>query len=427
MFEELKKNLLLEKKIVADISSVQFGLQSDSGNRNLYLSSIDALKRQLILLNDTIPELLKMPNSEDEKKKLESEKKKVEPEKKKEIGGVESVSYSQGVNSKGKTFVTINKKDKKEFMEKLKFSEGALTKIKEIKKKSSGEVLVKPSAYVIISNKFFRKTSDKLSPQFVSLGKDLKKSNSRYMLTSYLSMAIMSVMLSFIFGMIVFGIFMVIDLSNWKYVAAPFGLSGLVLAMFYMYPSGEANSVQKLISQELPFVAIHMSAIAGSNIEPVKIFKIIAGSEEYVNVAKEIRKVIAQIEIYGYDLVMASKNVAGRPSNQDLAELFSGLATNIATGGSLKNYLEGKADSFLVDYRLERQKYSELAGTFMDVYISILIAAPLILMMMFIVMNVAGLGMGGMGITTLLMLSILGIAVANVVFLIVLNAKQPKV
>ena len=104
MFEELKKNLLLEKKIVADISSVQFGLQSDSGNRNLYLSSIDALKRQLILINDTITELLKMPNSEDEKKKLESEKKKVEPEKKKEIGGVESVSYSQGVNSKGKTF-----------------------------------------------------------------------------------------------------------------------------------------------------------------------------------------------------------------------------------------------------------------------------------------------------------------------------------
>ena len=61
------------------------------------------------------------------------------------------------------------------------------------------------------------------------------------------------------------------------------------------------------------------------------------------------------------------------------------------------------------------------------VYISILIAAPLILMMMLIVMNVAGLGMGGLSITSLLMISVAGIGFANIVFLVVLNAKQPKV
>ena len=107
--------------------------------------------------------------------------------------------------------------------------------------------------------------------------------------------------------------------------------------------------------------------------------------------------------------------------------MLSGLATNISGGGELKTYLETKSENFLLDYKLERQKYADLAGTFMDVYISILIAAPLVLMMMFIVMNVAGLGMGGIGITTLLFLSVAGIAVANVVFLVVLNMKQPVV
>jgi hypothetical protein len=80
-----------------------------------------------------------------------------------------------------------------------------------------------------------------------------------------------------------------------------------------------------------------------------------------------------------------------------------------------------------MDYKLERNKYADLAGTFMDVYISILIAAPLVLMMMFIVMNVAGLGMGGLSITTLLVLSIIGIVVVNIIFIVVLNMKQPKV
>ena len=170
-----------------------------------------------------------------------------------------------------------------------------------------------------------------------------------------------------------------------------------------------------------------MAAIAGSNITPVKIFKIVAASSEYPSIGSEMKKVIVQIEVYGYDIVTSLKNVAKRSSNKRLSELFSGLATNISSGGALKNYLEKKSQSFLVDYRLERQKYSALAGTFMDVYISILIAAPLVLMMMFIVMNVAGLGMGGLGIIQLMSIAIGAIVVVNIIFIVVLNMKQPRV
>ena len=63
----------------------------------------------------------------------------------------------------------------------------------------------------------------------------------------------------------------------------------------------------------------------------------------------------------------------------------------------------------------------------MDIYISILIAAPMVLMLMFIVMNVAGLGFEGLSIQFLLMVSVVGIAVLNVLFLVAINLKQPKV
>lgn len=424
MLENLKENLRQEKKILADLASIQSSMRTDSRNRALYLSSLDALSKQLVLLNDAIPELLKDTTISSEEDSLVAKKEKIKKSK-----VVESVKITTSASApvREKSFVTINKKDKKEYLKKLKLNEGMLAKIDAVKQKNSGEILDKPNKYVIFSNKVFRNFSDKMAPQFLGLKKDLKKSNSRYMLTSYLSMAVMSMVIAFILGILIYIGMVVVDLKYITYFFIPFGLSGLALAGFYMYPSSEASSAQKMVSQELPFVSIHMAAIAGSNIEPVKIFKIIAGSNEYPNIAKEIRKVIAQIEIYGYDLVMSLKNVAKRTSNKDLAEMFSGLAANISSGGALKNYLEKKAEMFLDDYRLERQKYSELAGTFMDVYISILIAAPLILMMMFIIMNVAGMGMGGFGITTLLMFSVAGIAVANVVFLVVLNMKQPKV
>lgn len=424
MFEALKKNLEQKKKIVADMHSIQISMQNDADNQPFYISSLNSLAEQLMLLNNAVPELLK--EGSPIKNLVES------PGAEKPVGKVvkpkETVALSYvSPATKEKKYITINKEDKKEFLKKLALSEGALNSIRKMKEKSSGAIVRKPSEYARISNKLFRKYSEKLTPQFDSLSKDLKKANVRFLLSSYLSMAIMSTAIAFLAGVLIFGGILFIDLSNWKFFMLPFGLAGLAMAGFYFYPSNEAGSVQKKISQELPFATIHMAAIAGSNIEPTKIFKIIAMSSEYPNIGKEIRKVITQVDIYGYDLVTSLKNVAIRTSNKKLAELFSGMATNISTGGALKNYLEKKAENFLVDYRLERQKYKDLAGTFMDVYISILVAAPLILMMMFIVMNVIGLGMGGLSITTLLILSVVGVVLVNIIFLVVLNIKQPKV
>ena len=436
--------------------SVQLAMQGDMRNQRFYYSNLKALEKQLMLLNDSVPKLLemkpstvgtnkvvdsvsskklpvlkKMPISAD-KKKVNSPSKTTGSEKlpnqttNKAVKSTARVNYVSP-NTKEKSYVTVNEEDKKEFLKKLKLSKEAIGKINKIKKKTPDATSIKPNSFVRLSNKFFRKYSDKLVPQFGNLAKELKKANIRFLLSSYLSMAIASMVVAFIFGLLIFLVLLAFSLNNWVYFVLPLGLSGLVMAFFYLYPSSESKSVQKRISQELPFATIYMAAIAGSNIEPTKIFKIIAASNEYPNVGKEIRKIIAQVDIYGYDLVTSLKNVAVRISNRKLAELFSGLATNISSGGELKSYLEKKAENFLVDYRLERQQYIDLAGTFMDVYISILIAAPLVLMMMFIVMNVAGLGMGGLTITTLLALSIVGIAIVNIIFIVVLNMKQPKV
>lgn len=421
MFEDLKKNLEQEKKIIADMHSIQVGMQNDAGNQEFYISSLNALAKQLVLLNNAVPELLKeespIKNFADEFRKTAipvADKK------------IVRMSYVSPV-TKEKKYITINKEDKREFLKKLKLSESALVGIRKMKERNVGAIINKPSSYARISNKFFRNYSEKLVPQFESLSKDLKKANIHFLLSSYLSMAIASMAIAFIAGLLIFIALLIVSLDNWMYFVLPFGFSGLALAAFYLYPSSEASSVQKKISQELPFATIHMAAIASSNIEPTKIFKIIAMSKEYSNIGKEIRKIIVQVDIYGYDLVTSLKNVAVRTSNKKLSELFSGLATNISTGGALKNYLEKKSENFLVDYKLERNEYAAMAGTFMDVYISILIAAPLVLMMMFIVMNVAGLGMAGLSITTLLILSIIAIIIVNIIFLVVLNMKQPQV
>jgi len=182
--------------------------------------------------------------------------------------------------------------------------------------------------------------------------------------------------------------------------------------------------MEKRINAELPFVTIHMSSIAGSGIEPTQIFKIITQGEEYPYTKKELKKVINQVNVYGYDLISALKNTARETSSQKLSELFNGIATTISSGGNLLDFLNKKAETFLFEYRLDKEKQTKSAETFMDVYISIVIAAPMILTLLIVLISVTGLGIGlSMNALTFVIISI--VSLINIIFLVFLHLNQP--
>ena len=136
----------------------------------------------------------------------------------------------------------------------------------------------------------------------------------------------------------------------------PLMLPIVTFIMLYLYPSLERKSSSSKIDQELPFAVIHMGAISGSGMAPAQIFKVIGTSEDYPNLRKEIRKVLNQINLYGYDLVNALSNAARSAPSEKLKELFNGVATTIHSGGSLKEFFEKRGETLLVNYRLEEEK-----------------------------------------------------------------------
>ena len=369
--------------------------------------------------NKAVPSLLKkfapvgVGGTDKDKKKTKGEK------------GKDVVKFSYiSPSSKEKRYVSINKEDKKSFLKDLKVSESGLVGLKRDEEKV--KMVNKPSYVAHVSNKLFSGVSDDIAKQVKDVGEDLKKANMHFLLSTYVSIALFISLCVFVLSLVVFVFLTITGILSWIYFWIPFLACFLTLAGFYFYPHSEKQNVRKMIVYELPFAAIHMAAIAGSDVEPTKIFRIIAMSKEYPHIGAEVRKVINQVEIYGYDLVTALKNVARQTSSKALGDLLSGLATNISSGGELKSYLEKKAENYMVDYRLRGERYSSLAGTFMDIYISVLIAAPLVLMMMFVIMNVAGIGVA-LSINSILLISVTAVVVVNIIFLVVLNWKQPRI
>jgi flagellar protein FlaJ len=166
-----------------------------------------------------------------------------------------------------------------------------------------------------------------------------------------------------------------------------------------------------------------MAAISSSMVEPTKIFRIISATKEYPNLEREFNKLLNEINVYGYDFVTALKDVASNSPSQKLAELFNGLATTITSGGDLFDFFDKRSQTLLFEYRLDREKQTKSAETFMDIYISVVIAAPMIFMLIFMMMKISGFGVS-LSTTMITLLVVGGVSLINVFFLIFLQVKH---
>src|SRR3989338_4938601 len=178
---------------------------------------------------------------------------------------------------------------------------------------------------------------------------------------------------------------------------------------FYFYPASLIGGKNSKIKLEFPFALVHMSAVAGSGAQPISIFELIAESEDYPELKKEIKKIINYINLFGYDLTTALKNVANTTASPELKELLYGMVSTIETGGDLRGYLKEKAEDALNLYRLDRKKQIEALATYSEVYTSLLIAAPLLLLVTLAIINSIGGNIGGFEVKTL---AWIGVAVA---------------
>lgn len=431
MIEEFNKNIDAEMGILKEISKYIERMESaDATERKLILQAIASMQNKIKMINKSIPLILreitavqKLPNSREKEATLE----KIETEK-----GDSAVR------------VTLDKKYREKFLEELRIGEENIKKIKrhgsaQLQKK---EEFKRTRPYLRIANKFFMNLSRKMVNEkyFDTLSKDLKKANMEILVEGYVSMMIFTSFLAFGFGVIIALLLILFKYNSGtgleiysgplfmraiKMAVIPIAMGIGTYLLLYLYPKTEKGDIEKNINQELPFAVVYMSAVAGSGIEPGAIFKIVALSPEYPYLRKEIRKVLNQINIYGYDLVTALTNVSRNSPSQKLAELFSGLSTTITSGGSLPDFFQKRAEGLITDYRLEREKFTRLAETSMDIYITVVIAAPMILLLIFILLSISEFAVSLSPLyLTFLIIGIIGII--NVVFLAILRIKQPR-
>ena len=429
IFEKLRSNVETELKMLQQLSSYQQQLESVRipNEKAMIEAAIKSLQSSLKLLNNSTPDLISHISLA---KKLPMKSKKT---------SLERVSFQ---TDGGEIAIAISSKDREKLLKELSLSEDLLKKIRKArpKKEKKKEITEfrKTSGYLKLSNRFFSNTAanQMKKGRFGELSTDLRRANIDILSQTYVAMMFFSAFIFIFIGIFTMVFFLFFNLNFSLYEGGyllrlakvfwiPLAFPLVTFFFLYRYPAAERKSIANKINQELPFAVIHMSAIAGAGIEPSKIFQIIGFSEEYPNLRKEVRKILNQINLYGYDLVTALNNTSKGTPSEKLSELFSGLSTTISTGGDLSNYFNKRAETLMLGYRLDREKYTKVAETFMDIYISVVIATPMILLLLLVMLSVSGIEIGFTPGQIGLMI-VFAVALINVIFLGVLHVKQPK-
>jgi flagellar protein FlaJ len=319
--------------------------------------------------------------------------------------------------------------------------------IKRIQKKQKKEIedskknKKSESEYLKIASKIFSKTSRRFmgNKSFQKMQDQLMKANLKFTPVGYLSTIFLTTTISALIAGFLFLFFLffnfgatlpiitrateTVNIRFFKVFWILFVVPIVTFLTMYIYPSLEKKSAGEMIDIELPFATIHMASIAGSMINPIKIFEIINTTKEYPALEKEFTKMINEINIYGYDLVSALKNTAKNSPSKKLSELLNGLATTLNSGGDLPKFFEERSQTLLFNYRIQQQKDAKAAETAMDMYISLLIAAPMILMLLMMIMKLSGLGIA-MSVSMIGLLVTLGVVILNIFFLVFLQLKR---
>ena len=409
LIDELKETTLQQKNIIANIKQL-YGIKHLE-NEKIISQQIKELTQELNKLNERIPKILNgfiIPR----------------------ILPSHILGESKILIKKEENFDELEKETIKRLRKEARI----------IKKEETFKKVIKEDSYAKLANKLFSGYSRKLVEKnsFKALQVDLEKSNLMYLFPTYISIILFTTLLAAAAGIVIFIFFLFFSVQPHFPIIKPvedIGLRALkliwVLIAFpivgffisYVYPSLDRRAYESQIDAELPFATINMAAISNSLINPVKIFEIIISSGEFPNVKKEFTKLMNHINVHGYSVVNALTITAYSSPSKKMSELLSGLATTINSGGDLTRFFETRAETLLFDYKLKREKETKTAETFMDLYISIVIAAPMIFMLLLMIMKISGLGIS-LPTSTITLMMVGGVAMINIFFLIFLHLKK---
>jgi archaeal flagellar protein FlaJ len=276
------------------------------------------------------------------------------------------------------------------------------------------------------------KKIERIYPTFQELHIQLKKGGVLITYRAYVAFMIFLSMIAFIVALPISLILLPLlssipFLSVLNFLASfAIGVSAAIITMLvmYIYPGMKASNRKGPIDKNLPYIANFLTLLSSSNVPPSVIFKSMSRIDTLKEVRFEFNNIVRDVEVFGSDLMTSILENAKLTSCDDLRDILIGYVSTVRTGGNPTQYLKITSDKISRERISKLDQMLESLSAIAEIYIMMLVAAPLLFVVLFATLGMigGGGGFGGIGMSTLLYLLVyLGIPIMGAIMMVIMS------
>jgi len=233
-------------------------------------------------------------------------------------------------------------------------------------------------------------------------------------------------------GVITVGVTELLPTSLAARVLLPFlllvGGAGITFTIGVLYPRIRFGGRKRRIDEDLVFIVSRMSVLSASGMTIENVIKQVAQDEAKDDlVVQEFRKMVRDMNLLGMDLTQALQEERRRSPSEVFSGFLDGMISTSASGADIQGYLVKASKTLMDDKRLKTRGFSESLGVVAEMYTTVLVVMPLILIILFAVMGVIAGSLGGVSITFLIeMVVYLMVPMGGIMIMVIADGIMPR-
>ncbi len=194
------------------------------------------------------------------------------------------------------------------------------------------------------------------------------------------------------------------------------------------YPVYRRYSRGTRIDSRLPYTLAYFAPLAASGMGLDRIAENVVDVEEEREIAREFSLFLTDTKLLGLDMLTALERRSSRSPSIMLSLFFSGLRDAYITAGNLYEYSAFVAQRLLEFKRYELRKIASTVSVIAEAYVTLMVAAPLMFVVMLSVIGMLGGSIGGLPTNLLIaVIMAIGVPASAAAILVMLDAVLSRV
>ncbi len=293
------------------------------------------------------------------------------------------------------------------------------------KRKQKKEKLTFTDTLIRFALKYTSRLVRPLASNLPQLREDILRSNLYISAEGVIALAMLFVLISFPIAIVGIVILALAHMYLEVIFVPTVMVIGLVLGL--NIPKISASSRAQSLDNEIPYLVGYVTVLAGGGISPFTTLKRIAKAEKlFPASAREARRILVDIEIFGMDALSALERAARYTPNKMFSDFIGGYVAVLKTGGDAISYLESKLKEIFTYRESKVKSASEFIGTMAEAYIIATVVMGISFTILFATQNLMAHNVQNVDPSMMIMFSMVFVPVISLVFIMVIGSSQTR-